>query len=174
LNLYRYCHYDPVNESDPTGLYWDVQDFNHADNWKIWQMISRLETMPGPIGETFRQLSNSPNRIVVIPIQNTTEGQKAWSVPPRAEGDNRNRTTPQNEANAENETGSGSRMEFDPNNSKDPAGNRRDPIEAIGHEGRHAAANDKGERLPGSKQEEDRARDFQKLIRQELEKGKNH
>ncbi|HEV2841930.1 MAG TPA: RHS repeat-associated core domain-containing protein [Chthoniobacterales bacterium] len=172
-NLYRYCHNDPVNKSDPTGLYWDVQDFNHADNWKIWQMISKVEKMPGPLGETFRQLSNSPNRIVVIPIQNTLEGQTKWNVPPRAEGDHTNRTTPQNEADAENGKGSGSRVEFDPNNSKDSAGNKREPIEGIVHEGRHAAANDKGERLPGSKQEEDRAREFQKLFRRELEKGKH-
>jgi RHS repeat-associated protein len=169
-NLYRYCHNDPVNKSDPMGLYWDVQDFNGDDNWKIWQMIERLEKMPGPIGETFRQLSASDNRMVVIPIQNTAEGQKKWNVPPRDVGDNRNRTTPQDEADAENGNGTGSRIEFDPNNYKDPENRKRDPIEGFGHEGRHGAANDKGERLTGTKQEEDRARDFQKLIRKELEK----
>src|SRR5205085_6447171 len=50
-NLYRYCHNDPVNHTDPMGLYWEVQEFNHDDNWKIWQMILTSEKIPGPVGD---------------------------------------------------------------------------------------------------------------------------
>lgn len=138
-----------MNRVDPTGLYWDVQEFNDDDNWAIWKMILRLDALPGPEGDRFRDIANSPFRVVFIPIQSDAAGQQRWSVPAGDRKDHLNQTTPQNPIDNENGQGIGSRIEFDPNNKLDPAGNPRDPIDAAAHEaGSHAWHNLKGTHSP--------------------------
>jgi RHS repeat-associated protein len=170
-NLYRYCHNDPINKSDPTGLYWDVQDFSAPDNWKVWQMILKLDKLPGPEGDRFRYIENSPHRMVVIPIQTDRAGQDKWTVPEREPGDRTNQTTPQNPIDNSNGSGIGSRVEFDPNNGKDPDGNPRPPIDALAHEaGGHGYRNMTGANSNDKKKEEGLARQFQIKVHKALKK----
>jgi RHS repeat-associated protein len=173
MNLFRYCGDDPVDGSDALGLYWEVQEFNHEDNWKIWQMILRSEKIPGPVGDRFRHISTSPYRMVVIPIQTTVAGQERWQVGARAPGDRTNQTTANDPINNSNGRGVGSRVEFDPNNAKDPAGNPRAPIDAFGHEAAgHGYRNITGTNTGDRAKEEEEARKFQKEFHKALQKLK--
>ena len=172
-NLYRYCHNDPINKTDPTGLYWEVQEFNRDDNWKIWQMILTSEKIPGPVGDRFRYISTSPYRMVIIPIQTDPAGQARHYVGAREPGDRTNQTTANDPVNNSNGRGVGSRVEFDPNNAKDPAGNPRAPIDAFGHEaGGHGYRNITGSNSGDKAKEEQEARKFQIEFHKALEKLK--
>jgi RHS repeat-associated protein len=171
-NLFRYSQDDPVNKSDPLGLYWEVQEFEHADNWKIWQMILTAEKLPGPVGDRFREISTSPYRIVIIPIQTKPEDQARWQVGARDKPDDRtNQTTANDPINNSNGRGVGSRVEFDPNNAKDPEGKPRAPIDAFGHEaGGHGYRNIKGINSGDRGTEEEEARRFQVEFHNALKK----
>ena len=166
-NLYRYCHNDPINHSDPMGLTIDYEYADPGDASATRAMIGRLEGMGGDIAATIKQLRDSTNRIVFIPIQRDVAGWDKYNLNPRTKGDDTNKTTPRNEDNSRNGKGTGSVIEFDPKNWKDSEGKPRNPIEAAGHEARHAAANDKGNRL-NKKDEEKRAQKFQLEIRKKI------
>lgn len=132
--------------------------------------LTRLESMSGEIASAVKQLRDSPNKITFGDIQRTEAGWDKNNLNPRAEGDNTFRTTPRNEDNSRNGTGTGSYVEINPKDSNSASG-KRDPVEGAGHEVRHAAANDKGDRLPGNA-EEKRAQKFQLLIREKIKEGK--
>ena len=128
--------------------------------------------MGGAIAARIIQIRDSTNHVVYVPIQKDQAGWEKYNLPPREKGDTTNRTTPNSIEGARNgRPGTGSKVELDPRNRRDPAGNKRDPVEAAGHEGDHAAANDQGKRL-SQPNEENRAREFQQLIRKKLEEGK--
>lgn len=121
----------------------------------------------------FREIANSPFRVVFIPIQSDPAGQQRWSVPAGDRKDHLNKTTPQNPIDNENGQGTGSRIEFDPNNKLDPAKHPRDPIDAAAHEaGSHAWHNMKGTHSPDHDVEEGRAREFQIRVHKALQKMK--
>ena len=149
------------------GLTIDFEYPDPSDAAATRAMIGRLEAMGGEIGATIKQLRDSTNRTVYVPIQREVAGWDKYNLNPRAKGDDQNKTTPRNEENSRNGKGTGNVVEFDLNNSRDVAGNKRPPIEGAGHEARHAAANDKGNRLDKAA-EEKRAQDFPKLIRDKL------
>ncbi len=169
LNLYRYCHNDPVNHTDPMGLTIEYDYQNPSDEAAARRLVARLEGMGGEIAARVKQLRDSQNTHRFIPIQRNQSGWETYNLPSRKPGDTINRTVPdENKAARSGRPGTGSKIELDPNNGKDPKGNRRDPVEAAGHEVDHAAAIDQGRRLP-QPGEEDRARAFQKLIREKLQ-----
>jgi RHS repeat-associated protein len=175
MNLFRYCGDDPVDGSDPMGLWWEVEEFNKADNLKIWQMIQTAEKLPGPEGDRFRAIGKSLDyRVVIIPIQTNPADIKRWQIGARAPGDEKiNQTTANDPVNNSNGRGVGSRVEFDPNNKKDPDGHLRDPIDAFGHEaGGHAYRNITGTNSNDKAKEEPLARDFQIQFHKALKKMK--
>jgi RHS repeat-associated protein len=168
MNLYRYCGDDPVDGSDPMGLTIEYDYPNPTDEAAARALVTRLQRMGGEIGARVRQLQDSQNTHRFIPIQPNQSGWEKYNLPPREKGDTTNRTTPdENKAARSGRPGTGSKIELDPKNWKDPKGNQRDPVEAAGHEVDHAAAIDQGRRLP-QPAEENRAREFQKLIREKL------
>jgi RHS repeat-associated protein len=172
MNLFRYCGDDPVDNSDPLGLKDEYDYPDSKDAAAARALIDRLIAMGGKIGARLQQIRDSNNRILFIPIQKDEAGWNKYNLPPRAKGDTTNRTTPDDEARSRGgRPGTGSKVELDPHNWRDPEGHRRDPIEAAGHEGDHAGANDEGKRLPQI-DEENRAREFQMQIRRKLQEGK--
>jgi RHS repeat-associated protein len=172
MNLYRYCGDNPTDKSDPLGLTDEYDYPDPKDAAAARALINRLIAMGDEIGARLQQIRDSNNRILFIPIQKDEAGWKKYNLPSRAKGDATNRTTPDNEARSYGgRPGTGSKVELDPHNWRDPEGHRRDPVEAAGHEGDHAAANAEGKRLP-KPDEENRARAFQMQIRRKLQEGK--
>jgi RHS repeat-associated protein len=170
-NLYRYCHNDPVNHTDPMGLTIEYDYPDASDEAAARGAIARLERMGGEIAAAVKQLRDSDNRTLFIPIQRNDAGFDKYSLQRHEKGqENTNRTTPVNDEKARNGEGTGSKVEFDPKNSNSASG-KRDPVIGAGHEVRHAKANDDGNRLSKGP-EEKRAQDFERLIRKEVEKGK--
>ena len=112
--------------------------------------------------------------MVIIPIQTDRAGQEKWQVGAREKaGDRTNQTTANDPINNSNGRGVGSRVEFDPNNAKDPAGNPRAPIDAFGHEaGGHGYRNITGTSSGDKAKEEQEARKFQIEFHKALEKLK--
>jgi hypothetical protein len=170
MNLFRYCGDDPVNHSDATGLYWVFNYRDPKDEAAARAEIARLEKMKSPIGDVMKQLRDSKNRITVGDLLKNAKEWEKWNVQPRTNGDKTNRTTPSDIAGARNGRGTGSYVELDPRNWSSVNGNR-DPVIGAGHEFRHAAANDAGDRLSGHA-EEVRAQAFERLIREEVSQGR--
>jgi len=170
-NLYRYCHNDPINKSDPFGLK-DAYEYPDASEAAAARaLIDRLAAMKGPIADAIKAMRDNPKTITFIPVQHDRAGLDHYSLQPHNKGqENINRTTARNDENSRNGKGTGSYTELNPRNWDSLSG-KRDPVIGAGHEVDHGLANLQGRHLPGAL-EEKRAQEFEKLIRKEVEKGK--
>jgi RHS repeat-associated protein len=169
-NLYRYCHNDPVNRNDPTGLKEGYEYPDATEAQEARALIDRLARMPGSIGETIKAMRDNPKTVIFIPVQRTPQGLDHYNLPPHAKGQEYiNRTTPRNEENSRNGKGTGSYIELNPREWNSLSG-RRDPVIGAGHEVNHGLSALQGQRLPGQL-EEKRAQEFEKLIRQKVKEG---
>jgi RHS repeat-associated protein len=171
-NLYRYCHNDPVNKSDPTGLKDEYVYPTKEKAEAARRAIDRLARMRSPIGDRIRTMrENKRYTVRFIPVQKTKDGLNKNNLQPHAKGQEWiNRTTERNAENARNGVGSGSVVEFDPDNWNSLSG-PRDPVIGAGHEVDHAVANLEGKHLSGAL-EEQRAQAFEREVRDEVSKGK--
>ena len=122
-NIYRYCHNDPVNRSDPFG---DLEFEIEGNDEFRGEIQSHSDTIDSkPIGHALLQeLRDSPFRMVIVP---TTGG---------------NITEPLNERDSMNGKGSGSRFSINPtikDSAEDATGKTDRPAfigtahEVVGH-----------------------------------------
>jgi RHS repeat-associated protein len=134
-NLYRYCHNDPVNKNDPTGL---LEFEIKGDVYFTLKIQEQLQTIDsGPLGHSYLQeLRDSPFKQIFVPST-----------------DFKNGTTALNGAASENGTGSGSKYKIYPLSrlsGKDSQGNTTRPsFVGTGHEVvGHGIENKRGESVP--------------------------
>jgi RHS repeat-associated protein len=169
-NLYRYCHNDPVNKSDPTGLLQETYDYPDPKQAAAMRaLINRILARNDEWSANVQKMRASPFPFKFIPVQTTTKGLDKYSLSPHTENPPGNRTSPFNDPNSYNHTGSGSTVELDPTNRNSPSGDR-DPIIAAVHEiAGHVVFNMHGTRLHGTA-EEMRARKIEMRFREDLKK----
>src|SRR5205085_4300264 len=76
-NLYRYCHNDPVNKTDSTGMDWGVNPAM-TDEYKhrTLEQVARARALDPATDQKFRDMENNHNVKNTITIADTTDNKK--------------------------------------------------------------------------------------------------
>jgi RHS repeat-associated protein len=125
LNLYRYCHNDPVNNSDPLGLYApQIEKFSDSDKKLIEGQIKEWKETSRTFREEYEKWeSDKVNRYIRPAIDpGNTRGNRVW-----------NSADPQDNGFARHK-GPGGTVYYDPHNRKTAQGRDRDPFYGLAHE----------------------------------------
>jgi RHS repeat-associated protein len=116
-NLYRYCHNDPVNKSDPMGLYWTADESIYKKVEASWKYLSKDPAMKAMIDRIARSSTEvnvhenkslAPGSTKTQLLQNTKTGE--FSV----------------------------RINWNPHAAMSVKGGSQSPAMVLGHEGNHA------------------------------------
>ena len=129
-NLYRYCHNDPVNKTDPTGLIVSIEG-DEKFKVKVAEDIDQTRKLNPALNDSYKELNNSPRTHTIKQAEsgkgNSNKVEGFWNRLKSLFG---GRT--------------GSTTYYDPNNRHTSYGDR-DPKAALAHEFfGHALDRDRG------------------------------
>lgn len=131
-NLFRYCHDDPVNKTDPTGL---IVSIGGDDEYKkkVSDQIDSTRKMNPALDNAYKEMQNSPRTHTIVPADNPNN--RAGVGP---DGHKGNRNDASHESFWERVkswfTGkTGSTTYFNPNNRHTSYGDR-DPRVGLAHD----------------------------------------
>ena len=137
-NLYRYCHNDPINKSDPTGLTIEFADhLSLGEKIQVIMIAARVAQTPEGAAAINTMAASQYTNTITLVTSGSNEGT---------------RTTPNILANASNGTGTGTRVRLDTSATErtrtDGTKEVVPPSVTAGHEFGHAASTNNGTQPP--------------------------
>ncbi len=117
-NLYRYCHNDPINKTDPTGLYWSADESIYKKVEAAWNYLSKDPGMKA----TIDAIAKSPTEVHVRENKSLAPGSTKTQLL-------------QNTKTGEFSV----RINWNPHAAASVKGGSQSPAMVLGYEGDHAA-----------------------------------
>jgi RHS repeat-associated protein len=128
-NLYRYCHNDPVNKSDPLGFDWRIDPrMNEKYKERTLSQIDRARKLDRRIDQKFKDMEANHKVMNTFTDAQTPENRRGTRLPDGTRG---NSTAPASE------NGKDATIYYSPDNWRVLSG-YRDPVIGLVHELPHA------------------------------------